>query len=51
MTEERQRYLLGLVEDYGVPAWQVFTLAEMLGPNEDYDGLITMIEDLEDAEC
>ena len=45
MTNERRKYLKSLAEEYGVPVRVVFMLAEMLGSNEDYDGLICEIED------
>ena len=46
--QERMDYLRGLAEDYGVPMYVVTSLAEILGPNEDYDGLVTALEDWED---
>ena len=45
MTKERLEYLKGLSLDYGVPEDVVFAVADMLGPNEDYDGLVTSLED------
>ena len=45
---DRDDYLNCLSEDYGVPIEDVFSLAEMLGENEDFDGLVSA---LEDAEC
>lgn len=45
---DRGDYLTCLSEDYGVPIEDVFSLAEMLGENEDFDGLVSA---LEDAEC
>lgn len=41
----RKDYLLSLAEDYGVPVRTVFTLASILGPSEDFDGLVTSLED------
>lgn len=41
----RREYLKSVAEDYGVELCNVFALADALGPNEDFDGLITMIED------
>lgn len=38
----RRAYLESLADEYG-PI--VFTFAEMLGPSEDFDGLITELED------
>ena len=48
-TEEgytsRRDYLECLAEDFGVPASTVFMLASMLGPDEDFDGLVCAVED------
>lgn len=41
----RRNYLECLADDYGVDHSAVFALAELLGPSEDFDGLIAMIED------
>ena len=45
---DRDDYLTCLSEDYGVSIEDVYSLAEMLGENEDFDGLVCV---LEDAEC
>ena len=45
---DRDNYLTCLSEDYGVSIDDVYILAQMLGENEDFDGLICA---LEDAEC
>lgn len=42
----REDYLNKLAEDYGVSKMVVFSLADMLGPNEDFDGLINALEDM-----
>ncbi len=47
MNRKRKEYLDELAEDMDIPRAVVYTLAEMLGPNEDYDGLVTMLEDYE----
>lgn len=47
MTKERVAYLKGLALDYDIPEETVFAVADMLGPNEDYDGLVTTLEDYE----
>ena len=44
---DRDDYLTCLSEDYGVPIEDVFSLAEMLGEHEDFDGLVCALEDLE----
>jgi hypothetical protein len=41
----RTEYLRSLSEDYGVDLWVVMELASMLGPNEDFDGLVSMVQD------
>lgn len=38
----REEYIAGLCEEY-VPD-KVLALADLLGPSEDFDGLITMLE-------
>lgn len=42
----RNEYLKGLADEYGVDIEVVLAGAEMLGPSEDFDGLINMLEDL-----
>jgi hypothetical protein len=48
-TEEgytsRRDYLDSLAEDYGLDKQTVYTLASILGSSEDFDGLITALED------
>lgn len=39
----RRAYLDSLCEDY--PRALVYALAEILGPTEDFDGLVTSLED------
>lgn len=46
--KNRTDYLKNLAEDYGVPYHIVRTLAESLGENEDFDGLVTYLEDCYD---
>lgn len=43
--ESRKEYLLDLADNMGMDASIVFALAEMLGSNEDFDGLVTSLED------
>jgi hypothetical protein len=43
----RGEYLKGLSEDYGVEYSTVLALANLLGPEEDFDGLVTQLEDME----
>lgn len=47
MDSDRREYLEDLADEYGVDEDIVFMLADVLGPNEDYDGLITELEDLD----
>ena len=44
----RADYLKSLADDYGVPLTTVKDLASILGPEEDFDGLVTEIEDITD---
>lgn len=41
----REDYLKSLAEDYDVNLDTVYALASMLGPNEDFDGLLSELED------
>lgn len=43
--KNREDYLNSLSEDYSVPIDAVLALAEVLGPDEDFDGLISNLED------
>jgi len=43
----RREYLADLADQYGIPLDTVHALAGMLGPNEDFDGLISSLEDAE----
>lgn len=45
--ENRKEYLIDLADTYGIDVQTVFTLASILGSNEDFDGLVTALEDLE----
>lgn len=40
--ESRKHYLQCMSEDYCIPLNVVYSLASMLGPNEDMDGLIKL---------
>lgn len=46
----REDYLRCLAEDWDMPIYTVKMLADMLGPNEDFDGLVTTLEDAEEME-
>ena len=41
----RRAYLLSLAADTGVDIQTVMALADMLGEDEDFDGLVTSLED------
>ena len=41
----RRDYLEYLADDFGLPTETVFTMASMLGPDEDFDGLVCMLDD------
>lgn len=41
----RDDYLRCMSDDYDVPIETVQALADLLGPNEDFDGLIVALED------
>jgi hypothetical protein len=45
---DRHEYLRELALTYSVPVGFVLTLAGLLGPNEDFDGLVTGLEDYSD---
>lgn len=44
----RKEYLQDLAEQYNVPLGIVYQAAQLLGKNEDFDGLLTTLEDSED---
>jgi hypothetical protein len=46
--ENRKEYLESLADDYGIDYGTVAMLANMLGASEDFDGLISALEDYED---
>jgi hypothetical protein len=41
----RTNYLSHLSEDYGIPVGDVMELADLLGPEEDFDGLLVALDD------
>ena len=45
---DRNDYLEYLCESYCVSKNTVMTLADLLGPNEDFDGLVSALADIED---
>lgn len=47
---DRRDYLRCLADDFGIPESVVFSIADMLGETEDFDGLITNLEDINPEE-
>jgi hypothetical protein len=43
---DRFGYLESLADDHGVEFDVILTLVDVLGPEEDFDGLVTSLEDL-----
>ena len=43
--KNREDYLRSMADDYGVPPTVVFEVAGLLGQNEDFDGLVTSMDD------
>ena len=41
----RREYLEDLALEYDVPVSDVFMMAQLLGPSEDFDGLVSSLED------
>lgn len=48
--KSRMDYLKCLAEDHGVRIETVVALADVLGPSEDFDGLVTAVEDASNSE-
>jgi hypothetical protein len=46
--ESRRDYLDSLADDFGIDKQTVYSLASLLGSNEDFDGLVTALEDIGD---
>jgi len=44
----RHEYLSGLAENFGIPINVVLEIASVLGPDEDFDGLVTELDDISD---
>ena len=47
----RRAYLENLADEFGIDKATVFMMAQMLGRNEDFDGLICALEDEADRLC
>jgi hypothetical protein len=46
--KDRADYLKNLADEYGVSPRVVRNIASLLGPDEDFDGLVTELEDYAD---
>lgn len=46
--KDRNDYLTCLAEDYGIDLGCVIAISELLGPGEDFDGLVSGIQDYAD---
>lgn len=44
--DSRKQYLECLAEDNGIDLETVIACAELLGPEEDFDGLVSTLQDL-----
>lgn len=44
----RKEYLKDLADSYGLRLSDIMPLADILGENEDFDGLVTAVEDYAD---
>ena len=44
---DRKEYLESLADEYGLSNSEVYMIAEILGESEDFDGLISSLEDYE----
>jgi hypothetical protein len=42
----RRDYLDDLADNMGIDKATVYALADLLGPDEDFDGLVTSLEDI-----
>ena len=48
--KDRDDYLQCMSDEYGVPLEVVHSLADMLGESEEFDGLISALEDAENMD-
>jgi hypothetical protein len=46
--DDRDQYLSYLSDEYEVPYYIVYAVADMFGESEDFDGLVTELENLSD---
>ena len=45
--KDRRDYLNSLAEEYNIDPSMVFAAADLLGESEDFDGLISTLEDMD----
>jgi len=45
--DTRKAYLVSLADDFAIDEDTVFSLASLLGKEEDFDGLVTSLEDID----
>ena len=48
--ESRKDYLNSLAEEFGLDKSTVYSIASLLGSSEDFDGLLTTLEDAAEME-
>jgi hypothetical protein len=48
MTEERMQHMADLADEYGLDVGYIISLSEVLGPEEDHDGLVAMVQEFAD---
>lgn len=46
----RDHYLTELADQEGIDVDTVFALADLFGPSEDFDGLVTALQDIDTCE-
>ena len=49
--DNRKQYLDGLAENFGIDTETVYMIASLLGPHEDFDGLLTALDDYSQQYC
>jgi hypothetical protein len=45
--KDRADYLASLADDYGVDSYTMAMLADVMGESEDFDGLVSELEDMD----
>jgi hypothetical protein len=45
--KDREDYLKNLADDWGLELFAVNMIADLLGPSEDFDGLVSELEDMD----